>query len=400
MILAFSAAHQRFRLVELRQLEKVLPRLYTSLSECSEVNGFVILSTCHRIELYLDASSTDEAEAFVDGILIEAMGAQAASQVVRLSDVAAARHLFEVASGLKSLVVGENQISHQVKAAMGLAQEEQRMTPALYRLFRSATRVAKAVAGTDLGRQGRSLIGTALKGFTVERALVIGTGTFARVTLAQLRRQGCSHISVFSPSGRAAAFAATHGVAAIGKEDLLVELTMANLVLGCSGQQGHVLTPEIVQPALLRRGSPLRIIDLALRPDIDPEVGEFPGVTLYTLEDLTGDAEVDISAAECLVAEAVTDYCDSERERDAIEVLRQVRDHVQAIAAAEISQAERHLADLTERQADWVRLLVHRICQGVLHGPSVRARDLARQGRLDDYQHAVNVIFGLDQPGT
>lgn len=394
MILVISASHEKFALPEVQRLHETAPQLRAGLAAAPGVAGVIVLATCHRLEAYIDTGDAAAAERLARSALAAAEVEGLDERLLVTHGAGAARHLFEVGCGLRSMIVGENEISGQVRAALGQAHDEGGTTAALDRMFRLALRTAKAVAGTDLGRQGRSLVGAALAGEQVERALVIGTGAFARVALAQLSCAGCRRAAVFSPSGRAEAFAATHDAVAVSAESLESELVGADIVLGCSGQGGHTLTAALVERVVAARTAPLRIVDLALRHDVDPAVRDLPGVQLRDLADLPADAGADTTLAQHLVAEGLADYLDAEREREALSSVRRVRDHVESVASAELARAQRKLAGLDPAQAEQVRLLVHRICQGVLHLPSVRASELARAGRADEYEAAVALLLG------
>ena len=394
MITALSASHREFTLAELERLDRLVGRIDEALATADEVAGHALLATCHRIEVYADTSDPDAVARRIRS-LIAAHEPGMDDRLVVHQDAAAARHLVEVASGLASVVIGENEIAGQVKHAMANAHDAGTMSPALYRLFRIATRTAKAVAGTDLGRQGRSLVRAALAGRQPTSSLVIGTGAFARVAVAQLAREGCERIAVFSPSGRAEEFSVSHPVVAVS--ELADELATTDLVLGCSGRNGPSLTVELVAAAVSRRRGVLPVIDLALRRDADPGIADLPGVTLTDLASVTSDADVDISAALALVDEAVAEHEDAERETAAADAVRAIRTRVTAVADAELARATRRLTDLTPDQAEQVRLLVHRITQGVLHRPSVQARTLARQGRMPEFEAALGLVLGDDQ---
>lgn len=292
------------------------------------------------------------------------------------------------------MVVGENEIAGQVKCALGDAQDAATTSPGLYRMFRAATRAAKAVSATELGKAGRSLVGAALGDVVPERVLIIGTGSFARVAVKQLVTRGCGRIAVFSPSGRADAFAASHHVVPIGRDGLVAELAATDLVLGCSGQGELTVTLDLAARATLNRGSQLTIVDLALHPDVDPGVAALPGVAFADLSTMTSDVPVDDAAARLMIEHALADYLAGEQEQDGTRAVRLVRERVQTIASRELERAKRRLGDLTPQQAAQVELLVHRIAQGVLHQPTIQARECARAGRVDDYEAALGVVFG------
>ena len=205
----------------------------------------MVVATCNRLEIYLDAVRFHDAIDEVTAVVAEVAGSSA-DEVSGLLKVRVGApvvaHLFTVAAGLDSMVVGEAEIGGQIARAFRDAQAAGTASPAINLLFQSAARTAKQVAtDTGLGAAGRSIASVALDIVADPaicagaRALVIGTGAYARVVAAELRTRGCTDLSVFSPSGRAAGFADRHRATPIAADGLADAVAAADIVVTCSG---------------------------------------------------------------------------------------------------------------------------------------------------------------------
>lgn len=222
MLLCVTANHKTAPFDLLERLSRTPDDLAGSLSEGSK--GAVVLATCNRFEAYVDVDGTaDENDvARILSTVSERSGIEAdilsASSSVH-SGPRVVEHLFSVASGLESVVSGEGEIAGQVRRALTSARKHGTTSPELERLFQRASEAQRKVKNdTALGRAGRSLVRLALDladsriaDWSTARVLLVGTGAYAAVTLATLRERGAHDISVHSPSGRGAAFAAKHG---------------------------------------------------------------------------------------------------------------------------------------------------------------------------------------------
>lgn len=389
-----------------------------ALTDGSEraANGAVVVATCNRFEVYLDtARFHDAADAMVTA-LAGGMGIDrdAASDLAEVTTgPAAARHLFRVASGLDSMVVGEAEISGQVAAALRTAQRSRQVSPALNLLFQSAAHVAKQVASdTELGAAGRSLASVALDAahremgpWETASVLIVGTGSYARVVTAALKSRACRAISSFSASGRQAAFAAGHGIDAVADDALVDALSRTDLVVTCSGSGEPTLTRSVTAAALAGREKPLTVIDLAARGDVPSETRTLPGVHVITLAGLQappgGQADsartssASIAAAESIVDDAVDDFVGEIASRALDPAIVALRTHI-------TEMIEDELTDLRERlprsATPAVERSLHRIARSLLHTPTVRARALARDGHGAQYVDALHTLFGIEAP--
>ena len=413
MLAALRASHEHLDLEMLDALTRGAEALPAVLQELQAergaavgappvVSGEVVLSTCNRLEIYLDT------ERFHEGVelAVEAVARTSGldRDVVSLCfdaamDAPVPQHLFEVTSGLRSIVLGEAEISGQVKQAYEAARRSGRTTSMLHDLFQHGFRCAKSVATQApvgaAGRSGASVAldraGLELGGFEGRRVLIVGTGAYARLGLAELSRRGVAELRVFSPSGRAAGFAERHGAEVVEAEDLEAALREADLVLAASGR-GTSLFPEL----FLGAGRTV-VLDLALHSDLHPLVRHLKGVTVLGLADLRpgGDGDVDpaLLTARGLVAEHVEAFHQQQEVRRIDPAMAALRREVFDAADGEIDRLRR---DVSGETADQLERSVRRILAKVMHQPAERARRLAETGFADEYVSAFHTIFGID----
>jgi len=365
--MSMTASYHELTFDALDRLSACADRIVHIIKQRAPVTGCVVLATCNRFELYLDidAQLTEagiiHAARHIAGLVavesdVDAETALASFRISTGTDTAA--HLFSVAAGLDSMVVGEREIAGQVKRALTTSHDAGASSPLLEMLFQRAARTSKRVAEqTALGHVGRSIVthsldvvGQSLPSWPLVRALLVGTGFYAGAVFAELTARGCANISVFSPSGRAAAFTAKHQALAV--DNLTATLMNVDIVLACSGahnqamphQRGYVIDEAVLADA----ARPLTLVDLALHNDIDPAVGELDQINLLGLAELTAQApaadSAAIEAAKRIVDEAVIDFEETRlgREADAAVVALRARadEHIAARVAELVESAK------------------------------------------------------------
>lgn len=383
----------------LATLSAGIPGVGPELVASGAVDGVVALATCNRVELYLDIPA--DAMADTSQQATRALAARATlsgerfghPQATRLDDPAAsldaarcphridvhtgrdaAAHLFAVAAGLESMVVGEREIVGQVRGALAAARAQGTTTPLLEAAFQTALRVSRTIVGAvPLHVLGRSVVSEALDLADVTRAggraLLLGTGSYAGASLAALRARGVRDVRVFSRSGRAQGFAERHQV--VAASDLDDELRTADVVVACSGT-GPVLGARQVADA--RQGQPLVLVDLALRRDIDPEVAALSGTRLVALADVAAATSApDVAAARSLVETAADRFVRERRARDWSPSLVAARARVLRACVVGADNVK------TARRA------AHR----QMHAPTIRATWAAAAGDQDAYALAL-----------
>jgi len=428
MLTVLGASHHDLELTQLERLAARTEELSSGLAalcarEDSPVAGLVLVSTCNRLEIYLDAVRFHDAIDAVGEVVAETAGMRTDDVVALLKvrvGAPVAAHLFSVTAGLDSMVVGEAEIAGQVARAFRDAQAARTTSAPINLLFQAAARTAKRVATvTGLGAAGRSVASVALDialaddAVTREglgdgvaeaestlggaRALVIGTGAYARVVAAELRARGCTDLSVFSPSGRAPAFATRHDATVVLSEDLFAALSDADLVVTCSGASAPTLDEVLLKGVVAHRDRPLPVIDLALRSDLSPGARTVPGVRLvdlYTVAEQADPAHRDaVTDAQDIVIAAVADFEDQLAQRRIDPAVVALRQHISAAVEKEVARLRaKYPADV----ASDVELALHRVTQSLLHTPTLRAKELARTGDSADYVQALHTLFGID----
>jgi glutamyl-tRNA reductase len=406
-LLAVGVSHHHLGSEHLAELESHAPHLTSAIAASEAVTGAVVVATCNRFEAYL------EAPAFHPGVeaVIAALHAAPLTDshaVVEALDVhpgeSAIEHLFSVACGLDSMVVGEAQVVGQVRQAFADATDAGRTTPALHRLFQDALATAKTVASsTELGGHGRSIASVGLdlieaRHFPLagSQALVLGTGSYAGVVVAALAERGCTDITVHSRTGRAASFARTHPVIPVPEHGLFDALARADLVVTCSGASTPTLTDALVRTQRRYAARVLPILDLSTGGELGDGVAELDEADVFTLDDIGRGAPAEhldtLLAAQDVVDRAVAAYLHVEGGRTAAPAITAMRAYVSAIIAREAEVAARRYPP---EVADAIDRSLRRVSGALLHAPSVRAAELARTGDLQDYTHAMATLFGI-----
>lgn len=384
-----------------RFTSRITPLVPLLVTATPVVAGGAVLTTCNRFEVYLDASAFHPAVDAFMALLPTAGVDHLRQEVVIHVGQGAVEHLFEVACGLDAMVVGEVEISGQVREALTGADDM--VSPALRRLFQTALTTSKAVTTqTALGAAGRSVASVGLDlaeqrhgRLAGGRALVVGTGSYARVVVADLLRRGCSTIGVYSATGRADTFAASHPVTPVSADSLPSALADADLVVTCSGVTASVLGADPIVAA--GRSRTLPVVELSLGGDLTPEARALPGLDVIDLDEIGTHAPIEhaaaLESARDLIRRGVETFLHLEEGRMAAPAVTAMRAHVSRIIEDEIETASRrHDFETAEAIARSLR----RVSNALLHTPSVRAAELARTGALEDYRQALHTLFGIE----
>jgi glutamyl-tRNA reductase len=402
-----GVSHLDVGLPELEQASAHAVDLPNELLMQHVADGAVLLSTCNRIELYLDADDPERAAGRAGELLGSPISGvpDLSRRLNRRAGDDVARHLFSVASGLESMVVGEAEISGQVRAAIADARRDGTVTARLDRLFGTASRVSRQVTTTTgLGAAGRSVVSVALD--LVERehgpiagrtVCLIGTGSFARISHAALRSRGAGELLLYSLSGRAARFAETHAGTVVAQSALAEALGAADLVVSCSGAPHPVIDRAALEQVARSDGRTLPIVDLALTHDVELEVRELASVRVIDLADVAvhappahGDA---VRRARSVVEIAVESFVRVEAGRLADPAIVALREQIRRTMTHELERAERRHGAHTLVA---VTGALDRFANELLHIPSVRIRELVAQGRGAEAIAALELLFGVE----
>ncbi len=375
----------------------------------------VVLSTCNRSEVYVAAPDVarahDELVSFLSDF--HQVPAQVfVPHVFALEDAEAVRHLFRVAAGLDSLVVGEPQILGQVKEAYATASERHASGPVLNKLFHTSFGVGKRVrTETGVGEGAVSVSYAAVQlarkifgKLAGRRVLVIGAGEMGKLTAQHLRAQGVGEIVITSRThARATELAAAiDGIAAPWTE-LMNVLAPADIVITATGSQTPVLGRAQIESVMgRRRRDPLFIIDIAIPRDVDPSAGEIEHVFLYNVDDLQTIVRENLSRrgseidrAEAIVNEEVGRFMAWHRSRGAIPTVVALRQRFETIRRAELDRLDGKLAGLPPEARARVDEVTRLIMEKLLLEPTEQLKALPDKETQAAYAEAVNRLFGL-----
>jgi glutamyl-tRNA reductase len=310
------------------------------------------------------------------------------------------------------VVLGESEILSQVKTAWERAREEGHAGPSLSALFRHALEVGKrARSETGIGRHVTSLSQAAvsmaserLGGLSGARILLLGAGDMGESMAVALAGAGASEVLVANRTwDRAVALAARVGGRAVELGGLLDALREVDVLLTSTGAPAVVVDrTELVPVIEARDGRPLLVVDIAMPRDIDPSVGELPGVTLLDLDDLRSFAEVgrdrrrkEVTRVRAIVAEEVARFLDRDSARAVVPAISALRDRAELIRGDELVRFRGRLEGLDARQREAVEALTKGIVNKLLHEPTVRLKDAAGSTRGERLAAALRDLFGL-----
>jgi glutamyl-tRNA reductase len=385
------------------------------LSSHSDIREVVVLSTCNRTEVYAVAERFHGAHTDILEFLCETSGLSADEITPHLYsqfDDDAVVHLFEVAAGIDSAVLGETEIVGQVRDAWDFAMKQGTSRSTLNLLFRYALESGKrARTETGISRSTASVAHAAVEmseeilgTLSGKRVLVVGAGEMGEGVAGALSRAGTESITVLNRTvSRAEALADKIGARVSDFESLETELVTADLVLACTGAGGVIIDHELM--ARVRNGvsTPLLVVDIALPRDVAASVAELPGITLRDLDHLSDWAQrgIDKRASEVgqvreIIGEEVKRFLLDQTQRQAAPLVAQLREVVESIRTAEMERFESALAAMTPEQRELVESISHGIINKMLHAPSVRLREAAGTPQGERLSAAVRDLFSLD----
>ncbi len=376
----------------------------------------VLLSTCNRTEIYLVEGDQPAAPAVWEMLSARLGAGTDASEYGYLHrDEQAVTHLFRVASGLDSMVLGEAQIHGQVRDAWESCRGESGAV--LNRLFQTSLLVAGRVRNeTGVGRGAASVSSAAVQlakqifgALTGRRAMILGAGEMAELALECLTNEGVRAAIVANRTiDRAQALAERFGATAIGYDECWRLLGEVDLLLCSTASPRPVVAPAHVRPALAGRGDrPLCILDIALPRDVEPSVGDLENVFLYNLDDLQAVVaanvrrrHAELPTAEQLIADEAARYQAWLAGLSVVPVLTRFRAGMEELRARELAEALRRMPDLTPAQRAQVEHLSRALMNKFLHEPTVRLRAAARDPAGLGTVEALRYLFALDDGGS
>ena len=375
----------------------------------------VVLSTCNRTEIYAVEESSD-AVPNISSLLSNRLGHDAAGFMYVHRDRDATAHLFGVAAGLDSMILGEAQIQGQVKAAWEQCRAES--GPLLNRMFQSALSAAsRAREKTGIGRGAASVSSAAVQlakkifgGLGGRRAMVLGAGDVAELALECLLKEGVRVAIVANRTHeRAQILAERHGAVAMHYDECWASLRDVDVLICSTASPVPVVTAARVRDSIAARvGRPLCVLDIALPRDVEAGVGDIDNVFLYDLDDLRAAAaanleqrEEDVPAAREIIAEEVQKYWDWMAGLAAVPVVREFREEMDRLRRTELAAALRRLGPLSPAQAESIEHFSRSLMNKFLHEPSVRLKAAAANGQGLGVVDAARYLFALEKkPGS
>jgi glutamyl-tRNA reductase len=380
------------------------------------VHEAVALSTCNRTELYMVASDPVEAESAALAVLsrqAEIRPTELTESLYSLRGSDAVRHLFEVAAGLDSMIVGEAEIQGQVKRAYELALVEGATGPVANRLFREALGAGKRVRSeTGVGRSRLSVSSVAVElaadilgDLAHRRVLVVGAGENGEVTARALRERGVHTVFVANRHyDRAIGLAQRFEGTAVRFDDLPAELARADIVVSCTASPHQILGRDEIEQTLPDRCErPLVLIDIAVPRDVDPSVRDLPGIVLFDMDDLQRVAAQNRSVREAEAARART-LVDDEVIRferwltslDVVPTITALRERAEQIAVKLLRENEPRWESLSDADRERLGMMVRTVAARLLHEPTKRLKEAAEHEDSYVYVQALRELFGLE----
>lgn len=384
------------------------------LVESEYVREAIVLATCNRVEVFADVDRFHGGVAEVSRVLARQAGAgieEVSPYVTVHYEDRAAAHMFNVASGLDSMVVGETQVLGQLRAAYALARKEGTVGRELHAVAQHALRVGKRVhSETGIDKAGASLVSVALA--RVEQrvgdlsgrpALVVGAGSMGALTATTLARRGADVVVISRTHPSAHRLAESIGGRASSLDRLPEELAETDVLVSCTGAGGLVIHRETVEAALADRPErPLAVVDLALPRDVDPRVAALTGVHLVDLALIQtessgqgGVAGADIATARDLIEAEVAVLRAEQRAATVAPTVSALRSQAAEVVEAELLRLAGRLPDLDARARAEIARTVNRVVDKLLHQPTVRIKELIREPGGTDYADALRALFGL-----
>jgi glutamyl-tRNA reductase len=396
-----------------------LDQALTALARRPGAREAVVVSTCNRAELYVacddTAAATDDLLRFLSEYH-QVPPEQLKAHVYQQQDADAARHLFRVASGLDSLVVGEPQIMGQVKDAYGVATTLQTVGPLLNKLFHWSFGVGKRVRSETALAEGAVSVSFAavtlarkiFGNLAGRRVLVVGAGEMGKLTAQHLKAQGIGRLTITSRTlANAEALADEVEGEVMPWERLSDALRESDIVITSTGSPIPILTRAMVHGAVPpSRTQPLFLIDIAVPRDVEPEAGDIEQVFLYNIDDLQAivrdnltKRSAEVGKAEQIVDDEVRRFAQWQRARGAIPTVVALRQRFEDIRRNELQRLEPKLANLPPEARGRVEEITRLIVEKLLLQPTEQLKTVPDNQTMEAYSDALSRLFALEANG-
>ncbi|MEY2959480.1 MAG: glutamyl-tRNA reductase [Actinomycetota bacterium] len=390
-----------------------VPKAVRALADRDNVREAVVLSTCNRTEIYAVAERFHGAYSDIRDFLCDLGGLAPDDLQPHLytqHDEFAVRHLFEVAAGLDSAVIGENEILGQLRNAWEIAQREGAARSTLNLLFRKAVGVGKRARTETAIARGTASISHAAVEMVVDRlgsiagrrVAVVGAGSMGEGIAVALSSAGVGDVVVVNRTPeRGAALAGRVGARAVGFDRLTEAIDGADIVLTSTGSGTPVVTTDLLS-GTDRSGRPLLIVDIAVPRDVGPGVADLPGVDVFDLDDVSDWAErgrsqrlAEVASVEGIIVDELERYAVEATALQAAPLVSALRSHAEAVRNAEVERLARKLRHLDPSDLETIEALTKGIVAKLLHEPSVRLRAQAGTPQGARNAAAMSDLFDL-----
>ena len=405
-----------------------LGKLLHDVARLPDIAETFVISTCNRVEVYAEVDRFHGGVAGVCDLLSRYSGIPAteltSSLYVHYED-RAVQHLLAVSCGLESMVVGEDQILGQVRAALKVAGDHGTLGRSLRDLGRLALRTGKrARAETGIDRLGLSLVSVGIELAVVRlaepvniaplaglRVLVVGAGGMSGLAVATAARAGAERVAVANRTrAKAERLAAGVGGVVADFTDLATAIAQADLVISCTGAAKPVITEKVVRDVLGRRddGRRLVLLDLAMPRDVDPAVADLVGpsgaaVSVIDMDTLRGSGgsgvgDDEVAAVRAIVEDEFAAYGYAVRAARVTPTVVALRAKAATVVDAELARLAGRLSEesVSGHALEEIAQTVRRVVDKLLHAPTVRVKELASSPDWEEYAAALRVLFDLD----
>lgn len=419
-LLAFGLNHRRAPISVLERAaldETSLSQIIEAATASPDISEHLVVATCNRTEIYAEVTAFHGAVADLTAALTQATDITQDDLKAHLDlhyGDAAVAHVFNVAAGLDSMAVGESQILGQLRDALGRGQSQGHVGTNLNALVQHALRTGKRVhSETAIDEVSRSLVGVGLDAaeehvgmLAGAHVLVVGAGAMSALAATSAIRRGVAELTVVNRThDRGVSLAERLGARARPAHELAQALADADVVISCTGSTGLAITlPDVADAQVARGGLAQAYIDLALPHDIAHDVADLSGVTRLGLAELgdrlgPGGSVPEVEEARTIVGDAVTKHLGQRAASIAGPTVRALRSAAQQVVERELARLDQRTPGMSESDRAEVDRAVHRIVEKLLHAPTVRAKELASDGRFGEYEDALHQLFDLHAEG-
>lgn len=382
----------------------------------NKISEGVVLATCNRTEVYVISSNQEVGIEFILELLSQfstLTQSELSEYLYTYSNLDAVTHLYKVASGLDSMVLGEEQILGQIKEAFELAKDQDTIDTILHHLFTEALKVGKrARSETSINDNAASVSYAAVElankifdSLDQKRVLILGTGEMSKLTLKNLVEHGVEDIVVANRTfSKAKNLASEFNGRAIRWKEIEGWLNQIDIVISSTAAPHYVIRYDMIEKILQNRNhNPLFFIDIAVPRDIEPEIHDLPNAYAYNIDDLESVVEANLKEREKaikfvkeIIKEEVTAFDKWRNSRNAVPIIKSLRKQAEEIRQKELKRAFAKLNDIDEEEKNVIKSLTHKIVNKLLHNPTVQVKEFANIEKSQLYLEAVSELFCLN----